>query len=723
MPARPVATVHRVRAPTGEPPRPSVVEVEVELARHVRDLAGADAVPRPEQIEAVTAVVAERRRTLLVARTGFGKSAVYFSATRMLRDRGWGPTVVVSPLLALMRDQVAAAERLGLAAVTINSSNIDAWTEIEERIGRDEIDLLLIAPERLANAGFRRRVFDTMQTRAFALVCDEAHCISDWGHDFRPDYRRLRQLLSDLPDWTPVLATTATANQRVTDDVALQLGADTLVLRTSLDRTSLRLSVVDLPDDAHRLAWLAETLGDLPGSGIVYCLTVGQAETAAEWLRAQGHDVAAYTGSVEADDRLQLESALRANELKALVATSALGMGFDKGDLAFCVHLGLPPSPVAYYQQIGRAGRQLERAEVIALPRPVEDAKIWHWFESMSIPSEEICLSVLDRLDESTPTSIAKLEPHVNLGRARLGTLLSILEVDGAIERGGRGWIRTDDAWQYDTDMATSLRALRQAESAQMLDWAALPTCRLRFLRDALDDPTATNCGRCDRCTEHSWQRQPEASVVARACELLRDGDVVVEPRRQWPSGLGEPKGRIPVERQAEPGRALARFGDGGWHAAIESLIALADAGQAVAISDELASAAAAVLKRWDWPSRPTWICPMPSRRRAALIDAFAGRLAHEGRLPTHAGLITRSSTGAEPDTYQEDQANSAHQVTNVWTRLSIDPAALPAEPVRGGAVLLVDDESDSRWTLTVAASLLRAAGVGPVLPFTLRAR
>ncbi len=351
-----------------EPRRPTREEVERELAEHVRALAGPQALPRAEQIDAVTAVVAGRRRTLLVARTGFGKSAVFFSATRMLRDRGWGPTVVVSPLLALMRDQVAAAERLGLVAVTINSSNVDRWAETEEQIGRDEIDLLLIAPERLANAGFRRRVFDTMRTRAFALVCDEAHCISDWGHDFRPDYRRLRQLLDELPSWTPVLATTATANQRVTDDVAGQLGADTLVLRTSLDRESLYLSVVDLPDDAHRLAWLTEALHELHGSGIIYCLTVDQADTAAKWLHSRGHDVAAYTGAVEPAQRLELESALRSNGLKALVATSALGMGFDKGDLAFCVHLGLPPTPVAYYQQVGRAGRALDRAEVIALP-------------------------------------------------------------------------------------------------------------------------------------------------------------------------------------------------------------------------------------------------------------------------------------------------------------------------------------------------------------------
>ena len=321
-----------------EPDRPTPEEVLAELTRDIQLLAGPDAQPRPEQIEAVTAVVANRQRTLLVARTGFGKSAVYFSSTRMLRDRGWGPTVVVSPLLALMRDQVAAAEKLGIRAVTINSANIDSWDEIEAQVAADQVDLMLIAPERLSNPGFRRRVFSALRQRAFMLVCDEAHCISDWGHDFRPDYRRLRQLLADLPSWTPVLATTATANQRVTDDVAAQLGDDSLVLRTTLDRESLHLSTVDLPDDAHRLAWLAETLPQLDGSGIIYTLTVAQAHETANWLRSRGHDVGAYTGQVDPDIRLRLEADLRANKIKALVATSALGMGFDKGDwLSACI--------------------------------------------------------------------------------------------------------------------------------------------------------------------------------------------------------------------------------------------------------------------------------------------------------------------------------------------------------------------------------------------------
>ncbi|MCP4086826.1 MAG: ATP-dependent DNA helicase RecQ [Actinomycetia bacterium] len=717
-----------------EPPRPTAAEVEAELTEHIRALAGPDAVPRPEQLAAVQAVVADRQRTLLVARTGFGKSGVYFSATRMLRNRGWGPTIVVSPLLALMRDQVEAAQRLGLVAETINSANLDDWSAIEARIHADEVDLLLIAPERLANAGFRRRVFDMLlaqsrQARPFSLVCDEAHCISDWGHDFRPDYRRLRALLDELPPWTPVLATTATANQRVTDDVAAQLGrghanTGTLVLRTSLDRASLHLSVVDLPDDAHRLAWLAENIDDLPGSGIIYCLTVNQAETTAAWLRQQGHRVAAYTGAVEPEERLALESGLKANDLKALVATSALGMGFDKGDLAFCVHLGLPPTPVAYYQQIGRAGRNLDRAEVIALPRPAEDAAVWRWFESVSLPSEEICLSVLARLDIRQPTSIATLETSVNLGRTRLGTLLNILEVDGAVERVQGGFVLTDGsgpAWEYNHELAQSLRELRRAEAEQMREWAGLDSCRLRYLRESLDDTEATDCGRCDVCTGGTRHHDPALELVTAAQHLLRGTDVGIEPRKQWPTGLDEPKGRIKPERRAAMGRSLAQWGDGGWGPIVDSLIEAADRGERPEVTEALVRGLAGVLKRWTWGDRPTWICPVPSRRRSPLIGEIATRLGELGNLPVFHALVANPG---HPGLWQASQGNSAHQVANVWGRLDVVTAQLPTDPaVSRGPVLLVDDEADSRWTLTVAAWLLTGADAGPVLPLVLRAR
>lgn len=478
-----------------ELPRPTGAEVEAELDEHVKLLAGPDAKARPEQLAAVSAVVAGRKRTLLVARTGFGKSAVYFSATKMLRARGWGPSIVISPLLALMRDQVASADKLGLRAATINSANADDWGAIEAELHDDTVDLLLIAPERLANPGFRERVFSMMLSRPFALVCDEAHCISDWGHDFRPDYLRLRNVISELPDWAPILATTATANQRVTEDVASQLGPDTVVLRTSLDRESLHCSVIDLADDAERLAWIGDNLGTIPGSGIIYTLTVDQATTAADWLRQRGHDVAAYSGSTTPEDRERLEARLRNNELKALVATSALGMGFDKSDMAFCIHLGLPPTPIAYYQQIGRAGRGIPHAEVIAMPRRHEDERIWTWFESVSMPSEEVCSRVLNELSTTSPVSIPRLEVRVNMGRSRLSTLLSILDVQGAVRRVKGGYIRTSSPWAYDGELAERLRQLRADEADQMRGFASHPGCRLRYLRDLLDDPEAVDCG------------------------------------------------------------------------------------------------------------------------------------------------------------------------------------------------------------------------------------
>ena len=701
-----------------EPPRPTPAEVAAELTAHVQLLAGRDAQPRPEQLEAVTAVVSGRKRTLLVARTGFGKSAVYFSSTKMLRDRGWGPSIVISPLLALMRDQVAAAEKLGLRAETINSANTDNWGEIEDALLADDIDLLLIAPERLANPGFRERVFSMMLSRPFALVCDEAHCISDWGHDFRPDYLRLRKVIGELPKWAPILATTATANQRVTDDVADQLGPDTVVLRTSLDRASLHCSVIELDDDAERLAWVADNLGDMDGSGIIYALTVDQAITAAEWLRERGHNVAAYSGSTLPEDRERLEDRLRNNELKALIATSALGMGFDKSDMAFCIHLGLPPTPVAYYQQIGRAGRGIDRAEVIALPRPKEDERIWAWFESVSMPSREVCERVLTQLDTSSPMSIPRLEPAVNMGRSRLSTLLSILDVQGAVARVKGGYVRTTNEWAYDGELAERLRKLRSNEADQMRGYPSRQGCRLRYLRELLDDTEASDCGRCDRCVAAAGE-EPRWSTTAssgagKARAHLRGIDVGVEPRRQWAPGLGRPKGKIKPEHQARQGRALSRLGDGGWGPEVASLLD----GSIAEVSSELISGITGILKRWDWEQRPGWICPMPSRRNGRLVSAVANEVGRLGKLPVHHALVRDPSAG-----WQAEQTNSAFQLTNVWGLLSVDAAQLPDVAVRSMPVLLIDDTADSRWTMTVASFLLKESDTGPVLPFVLQAR
>lgn len=696
-----------------EPDRPTIAQVHTELADHVRSLAGPHAVPRPEQADAVAAIVAERRRTLLVARTGFGKSAVYFSATRMLRDRGWGPTLVVSPLLALMRDQVAAARRLGLRAETINSSNLREWDTVEAALGNNEVDLLLIAPERFANQGFRDRVFASLLQTPFALVCDEAHCISDWGHDFRPDYLRLRRLLDEVPPWTPVLATTATANRRVTDDVASQLGDDTLVLRTSLDRESLHLSVINLADDATRWAWISHHLPELDGSGIIYTLTVSQADQLAQWLRDQGHAAGAYSGSTEPEHRITLEDQLRNNELKVLVATSALGMGFDKSDMAFCIHLGLPPTPVAYYQQMGRAGRGIDRAEVIALPRPGEDQAVWRWFELVSLPPEHICLEVLDQLSPTLATSTARLETMVNLGRTRLQTLLSILDVHGAISKVKGGYVVADPGWRYDSLQAERLRRLRKDEAEQMQAYGDLSSCRLQFLRQQLDDPDPGECGRCDVCVERRWA-PPRPLAVEAAQRSLRQGDITIEARRQWPSGLDEPKGRIAPDAQAHAGRALSRVGDGGWSPLVSRYLGAEEVDRD--LLGQLVAGIVEVLQRWEWEDRPTWICPIPSRRHHPHIDAVAAEIGRLGKLAVHRPLLNDETGG-----WQSEQANSAHQLANVWGPLSLDPTQLPTAAVRDGPVLLIDDEVDSRWTFTTAAYLLKTAHCGAVLPFALR--
>ncbi len=447
---------------------------------------------REDQWRAIEALVADRRRALVVQRTGWGKSAVYFVATSLLRARGSGPTVIVSPLLALMRNQVEAAGRAGIHARTINSANTEEWEAVQAEIAAGDVDVLLVSPERLNNPDFRDEVLPKLSAATGLLVVDEAHCISDWGHDFRPDYRRLRTMLGELPPGVPVLATTATANARVTADVAEQLGtggtSDALVLRGPLDRESLSLGVLRLPDAAHRMAWLADHLDELPGSGIVYTLTVAAAEEVTAFLRQRGHAVASYTGKTENAERQQAEDDLLANRVKALVATSALGMGFDKPDLGFVIHLGSPSSPIAYYQQVGRAGRGVDHAEVLLLPGK-EDEAIWEYFASLAFPSEDLVRRTLDVLARADgPLSLPALEPLVELRRSRLETMLKVLDVDGAVRRVKGGWIATGQPWSYDAERYAWVARQRAAEQQAMREYATTTECRMEFLQRQLDD-------------------------------------------------------------------------------------------------------------------------------------------------------------------------------------------------------------------------------------------
>jgi ATP-dependent DNA helicase RecQ len=676
----------------------------------LRALAGPDAVLRDDQWTAIHALVAQRRRALVVQRTGWGKSAVYFIATALLRELGEGPTVIVSPLLALMRNQVDAAARAGVHAMTINSANTDEWQHVQDSVAAGEVDVLLVSPERLNNPDFRDTVLPSLTASAGLLVVDEAHCISDWGHDFRPDYRRLRTLLTELPTGVPVLATTATANDRVVRDVAEQLGlgsgSDALVLRGPLDRESLRLSAVRLPTAEARLGWLGERLAELPGSGIIYTLTVAAADDVAAFLRERGYEVAAYSGRTDPAERQRAEEDLLANRVKALVATSALGMGFDKPDLGFVVHLGAPPSPIAYYQQIGRAGRGVERAEVLLLPGP-EDRDIWAYFASLAFPPERIVRQVLDALaNAGRVLSTAALEPLVELSRTRLEVVLKVLDVDGAVKRVRGGWESTGRSWSYDAERYERIAEARQVEQQAVLDYLSTTGCRMEFLLRQLDDPHASPCGRCDNCTGE--RPSAEVSTVAATAareRLLRPG-VDVAPRKQWPTGMaaiGVPlSGKIAAGESADSGRALGRLTDIGWGNKLRALFA----GPDQEIPDDVFQACVKVLSAWGWNERPVGVVTVGSRGRPSLVGSFGARISEIGRLPLLGQVWVGEAT---------HRANSAQRLAGLWNGVQAPDLSTVAGPV-----LLIDDQMDTGWTMTVAARALRKAGAHAVLPFAL---
>lgn len=689
-----------------EPPTPEFAQAAGEV---LAALAGPDAELRPDQLVAIDALVTHSDRVLLVQATGWGKSAVYWIATRLLREQGAGPTLVVSPLLALMRNQVAAAGRAGIRAATINSSNLEDWRGIESAIESDEVDVLLISPERLNNPRFRDEVLPSLAASVGLLVIDEAHCISDWGHDFRPDYRRIADVLAGLDAEVPVLAATATANERVEADVADQIGEHTVTFRGSLDRPSLHLSVVRLGTAAERLAWLAAWTAQHQGPGLVYCLTVSEAERVAGFLADRGVAAVAYTGATPAPEREAIEAALDAGTISCVVATSALGMGYDNPNLAYVVHLGSPSSPIAYYQQVGRAGRGTVDARVVLLPTPTE-RDIWAYFDSTAMPPRTSVEEVLAALSSSGPLSVVDLEGMVNLRRGRLEALLKILDVEGAVGRDGSGWSRNESPWEYDEDRYRLLAEARRAEQDAMREYQRTSGCRLRFLREQLDDAAASECGRCDNCTGAAPAVEIDESQTAAARQYLHSAPVVLEPRRQWPRGLEGRRGNIPADLRAEEGRALAFGNDPGWAEVVGPLLAGPDAPP----DDDLLRGVAAALKAWPWGRRPTWVTWVPSRTRPQLVSGLARRLAEIGKLEL-VDAVARVRADAPP---QADMENSVTQAANVLDAFRFGRA--DGQDLPPGPGLVIDDTLRSGWTMTVVAAGLREAGAGLVLPFVL---
>ncbi len=653
---------------------------------------------RAGQEEAIRHVFRGDGRLLVVQKTGWGKSFVYFIATKLLREAGTGPALLVSPLLALMRNQIAAAERMGVRAETINSDNSERWREVEAAIRRDEVDIVLVAPERFANERFNNQVLSQIGSSVALLVVDEAHCISDWGHDFRPDYRRIERTLRVLPPNLRVLATTATANNRVMEDLGDILGPHLTTHRGDLARPSLALQTIRMPGQAERLAWLSDRLLEIPGSGIVYTLTVRDAEQVARWLQTRGIDAAPYTGQ-SGERRPVLEQALLDNQVKALVATTALGMGFDKPDLAFVIHYQTPGSVVAYYQQVGRAGRALDAAYGVLLSG-AEETDITDFFIASAFPTRSQVAEVLSALEAATDgLSVREIESRVNLSYGTILKTIKLLALESPAPiamLGGKWQLTATRLGEAFWERTERLTALRQAEQRQMQEYVDLSSDHMEFLIRALDgDP-----GDFRPPDTRDLPTAVHPASIRDAISFLRSASLATVARKRWPNGKS-----IAREHRAQPGRALCSWGDAGWGRLVHKGKYRDDY-----FADELVDAGAALVREWQPAPYPTWVTAVPSLRRPELVSNFARRLAAVLQLPFRQVLERKEE---RPE--QKTMENSYQQAHNVLRSLAVDQAQMLFGPV-----LLVDDMVDSRWTFTVIAWELRRRHCGEVWPLAL---
>jgi ATP-dependent DNA helicase RecQ len=680
-------------------------------------LANPDATFRDGQWEAIDALVNGRQKLLVVQRTGWGKSSVYFISAKIFRDQGMGPTIIISPLLALMRNQIESAQRLGIVAETMNSTNANDWHAVTQRTLNHQIDCLLISPERLANDQFIKTVLEPIANRIALMVIDEAHCISDWGHDFRPDYRRIVRILRQLPANIPVLGTTATANNRVVTDIQSQIG-DIQIQRGPLIRTSLALQTIKMPDQASRWAWLAQVIPTLPGTGIIYTLTVRDAEQVAQWLCSMGIDAKAYHASILSNDfensnayRQHLETLLLHNRLKVLVATTALGMGYDKPDLSFVIHYQVPSSIIAYYQQVGRAGRGISDA-VGVLMSGIEDQEIHQSFRATAFPSENQVNKILQALEKSDGLSLRDLEKETNLRYGQIEKALKFLSVEhpAPVIKEESRWVRTPVHYQIDHVRIRGLTEQRLQEWAEIQAYLEETGCKMTFLRRVLDDLDPTPCGKCAACINRPVISPAVDSAVAhRAGDFIKRTEMPIEPKIQVAANAflnDRFKSNLPQNLRAQEGRVLSRWKDAGWGHTV------ADHKQAGRFGDELVQAMAEMIQRWRPHPAPEWVCAVPSRKYPELVPDFARRLAEQLKLP-----FVEAVSKVKDNQPQKDQQNRFHQCKNLDGVFSINQPPLHAP------ALLVDDLINSGWTLAVIAALLQQKGSGIVYPIALASK
>lgn len=667
----------------------------------IKSLYGRDASFRDGQYEAIEATMTQKR-TLVVQRTGWGKSLVYFVCTKLMREQGKGVTMVVSPLLVLMQNQIEAAEKMGLKCDVLNSSVKNRREDILTSLEGNELDLILITPETL----FAGDVQTRLRNISIGLfVIDEAHCISDWGHDFRLDYGNLRKIVQQLPANVPILATTATANDRVIADLQKQLGDKVYVSRGPLTRDSLYIQVLNKPDKIDRYAWILENVPKLEGSGIIYCLTQRDCDYLAEFLKKNKVSAAAYysrNGEEGEKRNREIEEKFRTNKLKVIVATIKLGMGYDKGDIAFVIHYQMPSNIVSYYQQIGRAGRNIDKAYIF-LMYGKEDEEILNYFINTAFPTEQETKKIIDFVGDRDGVRIGQIVSAMNIRKSRIDKALAFLINDGFIRKDQGTYYITPKKFVYDREHYDAVTAIRKNEMEQMKRLAQTKECYSKYIVSCLDDKTAKECGHCSNCLgKEIIPSAVSEKYIHIAEEYVNKLIIPIEPRKKWASSSVTRATKI--EHINQTGFCISKYGDAGYGA----LVKQGKYAKEKRFSDALAGKSAEILRPFVQENKIRHICCVPSLR-SDLVKEFTLRLALSLKLEFVDAL---EKTEARQ---QKEMENSAHQCANAYTSFWVkDGVRIPKN------ILLVDDVVDSRWTFTVCGYRLMEAGAEKVYPFAL---
>lgn len=677
-----------------------MMDIETKAYDILHTLCGKDAQFREGQLEAIKATLTNKR-TLIVQKTGWGKSLIYFTCTKILREQGSGITFVISPLLVLMENQLKSVEKLGLKCDVLNSQTRDRRNEILDKIINNELDLVLITPETLFSDDVQKAL---PNIKIGLFVVDEAHCISDWGHDFRLEYGNLIKVISKLPQYVPLLATTATANNRVVDDLEKQLGGNVHISRGSLTRQTLAIEVLNMPNRESRYAWILKNIKKLPGTGIIYCLTQRDCDYVSNFLNKNGIKALPYYSSSKKEKELnETIEKFQNNKIKAIVATTKLGMGYDKGDISFVIHFQCPQNIVNYYQQIGRAGRNIDLAYAI-LMFGKEDQEINNYFINTAFPKKEDCEKVLKVISESNGLKLYNIEHRVNIKRSEVDKVVNFLQNENAIylDKKDNKYYATLHEYTYNEVHYNEIKELRKKEQAQMQQLLKTTQCYSKYIVNCLDDYTATDCGKCANCLSHSLlDNELTQQDLDKALSYLDKLIMTIEPRKMWPETRFTERKKIEFINQE--GICLCKYGDAGYGELVKK-----GKYEDNLFCDELVGKSTSLLKPYVIENKIEAVTCVPSLRNDKVKD-FAERLAKSLSIPF---IDTLTKTDSYPQKFMQ---NSSFQCENAYQSFHVKENILIPKKM-----ILVDDMVDSKWTMTVCGYKLMELGAEFILPFAL---